>query len=439
MKNSPVGAGTLLIQPFSPASLRYIQDAAAPRNPARIDERKPGLMDARKKEIEQLDADFRRLEHQITAECVEIGRRAAAIAPPAVRTEEFAKYLNSSATLRRSIDAFRADIERIRALVRENETLTRETDEALQRRDQLLRERQSRFLELGAGAFALFRKLPDGAEFRPVFEELLRLETDVEKHLAELKELQDQEQSKGFFDKIKLKAKKVMVRGEMNRIDRAKTGAYEQAGAKIADTGFSRHAEGALRELFETTRERKAAADTIAAENERRLQQIETHRQELQRLEAQARPEDRVHDLERRIEGLLKELEVIYCWTGQLYLERDLRDELKDDSLAMKFEIVSGLRETIHQKRRQIDRLKAEGEIEEILKKEKDRRARRRQFEEEMRVKERQIGTIDIEINVGLRRLEELKRVVNGEAPYVDAPPLPPLPELYPPSEPTKT
>jgi hypothetical protein len=392
-------------------------------------------MDARKKEIEHLDADFRRLEHQITAECVEIGRRASAIAPPAVRTEEFAKYLNSAATLRRSIDAFRADIERIRALVRDNETLSHEMDEAQRRREQLLRERQSRFMELGAGSFGLFRKLPDGDEFRPFFEELLKLDADVERHLAELKELQDQEQSKGFFDKIKLKAKKVMVRGEMNRLDRAKTGAYEQAGAKIAETAFGRHAEGALRELFDSTRERKAAADALASENDRRLQQIETHGQELQRLDAKDRPEDRVHDLERRIEGLLKELEVIYCWTGQLYLERDLREELQDDSLAAKFEIVSGLRESIQQKRRQIDRLKAEGEIEEILRKEKERRSRRRQIEEEMRVKERQIGTIDIEINVGLRRLEELKRVVNGEVPYVDAPPLPPLPELYPPSE----
>ena len=123
---------------------------------------------------------------------------------------------------------------------------------------------------------------------------------------------------------------------------------------------------------------------------------------------------------------------------GQLFLERDLRDELKDDTLSAKYEIVAGLRETIHKKRQQIDRLKAEAEIEDILRREKERRARRRQIEEEMRVKERQIGTIDIEINVGLRRLEELRRVVNGEAPYIDAPPLPPLPELYPPSEPPK-
>ena len=390
-------------------------------------------MDSRRKEIEALDADYRRLEHQITAECVEIGRRSAAIAPATVRTEELAKYLNSAATLRRSIDDFRADIERIRALVQEISALSQALHESVVRREQILRERQSRFMELGAGAFAVFRKMADGLEYRPMFEELVKLDREVEERTSELKVLQEQE-SKGFFDKIKVKAKKVMVRGEMNRLDRAKTGAYEHAGAKIAETDFARHVEGALRDLFASLQERKNAADALGAENERRQRQIGTCREELKRLEAADRPDDRIRDLERRTEGLHKELEVIYCWTGQLFLERDLRNEIKDDTLAAKYEIVSGLRESVHKKKRQIDRLKAEAEIEEIVKKEKERRARRRQIEEEMRVKERQIGTIDIEINVGLRRLEELKRVVNGETPYVDAPPLPPLPELYPPS-----
>jgi hypothetical protein len=397
-------------------------------------------MDARRKEIEALDADYRRLEHQITAECVEIGRRAAAIAPATVRTEELAKYLNSAATLRRSIDDFRSDVDRIRALLQEIGALSQALQESGVRREQILRERQSRFMELGAGAFAVFRKMADGMEYRPMFAELVKLDKEVEERTAELKVLQEQEQSKGFFDKIKLKAKKVMVRGEMNRLDRAKTGAYEHAGARIAETDFARHAEGTLRDLFASLQERKAAADALGAENERRQRQIGTCREELKRLEAADRPDDRIRDLERRTEGLHKELEVIYCWTGQLFLERDLRTEIKDDTLSAKYEIVSGLRESVHKKKKQIDRLKAEAEIEEILKKEKERRARRRQIEEEMRVKERQIGTIDIEINVGLRRLEELKRVVNGETPYVDAPPLPPLPELYPPSgEPPKT
>jgi hypothetical protein len=291
-------------------------------------------------------------------------------------------------------------------------------------------------MELGAGAFSLYRKLPDAAAYRPLFDDLLKLDREVDERNAELKLLQDQESSKGFFDKIKLKARKVMVRGDINRLDRTKTAAYEQAGAKVAESDFSRHAEGSLRELFESIRDRKKAADEIDAQNEKRGAEIEAFRQELQQMEAADRVSERVRDLERRIEGLNKEIEVIHCWTGQLFLDRDLRSEFKDPELSSKVDAVIGLRTAIHQKRQAIDRLKAEGELEELQRKEKDRRARRKQLEEEMRVKERQIGTIDIEINVGLRRIDELRKVINGDMPYVDAPPLPPLPDLYPPIEP---
>ncbi|HLY72716.1 MAG TPA: hypothetical protein VKU80_01240 [Planctomycetota bacterium] len=393
-------------------------------------------MDARKKEIERLDADLRRLEHQITADCFDIGRRAAAAAPSAVNTEELAKYLNSAVTLQNSISGFHGDIERIRGLVLSLAALQKEVDDAVLRRDQILRERQSRFMELGAGAFSVFRKLPDGAAYRPLFEELLKIDKEVEERQQELQSLQEQEQSKGFFDKIKLKAKKVMVRGEISRLDRAKTSAYEHAGARIADTDFSRHADGTLRELFGSIRDRKAAADAILEDNARRQAEMEHQRLELQRLEAVDRAEERVRDLERRIESLGKELEVIHCWTGQLFLDRDIRHEIKDLALSERIDSVLNQREAIRQKRQAIDRLKAEGEMEELLRKEKERRARRKQLEEEMRIKERQISTIDIEINVGLRRIEELKRVISGEAGYVDAPPLPPLPDLYPPTEP---
>jgi hypothetical protein len=105
-------------------------------------------MEPRKKEIEHLEADLRRLDHQITADCVDLGRRAAAAAPTAVNTEELAKYLNSAVTLQNSISDFRSNIDRIHALVRDIDALNREIDAASRRRDQILKERQNRFLEL---------------------------------------------------------------------------------------------------------------------------------------------------------------------------------------------------------------------------------------------------------------------------------------------------
>jgi hypothetical protein len=269
-----------------------------------------------------------------------------------------------------------------------------------------------------------------------VFEEVLKLDAGGERRQEELRALEAEEQGKGFFEKLRLKARKVGLRGEISRLDQEKSAAYEAAGEKVAATDFSRHAEGALRLLFDSLEERRRAAEALAGENGRRAGEIEAGRRELKRLEADGRPEEKVREIEARIAGIQKELDVLHCWIGQLFLERDLRRELDDPNLAAKFEIVAGLRESIRKKRQQIDRLRAEIEIEEILRSEKEKRARRQQLEEDRRVKERQIGVLDLEINLGLRRLEELRKVVAGEAPYAEAPPLPPTPDLYPPGPP---
>jgi len=389
-------------------------------------------MDARRKEIEHLDSEVRRLEQQITQECVEIGRRVAGLDSRGVRHEELLKYLNSVDTLRRSAEGFRADIDRIRALSRQIEARSQEIDENARRREFILRERQARFVELGAGAFALFKALPEREPYRGYFEELLKLDLEIEHRHEELKALEAEEQGKGFFERLKLKARKVMLRGEISRLDREKTAAYEHGGAKVADSDLSRFAQGPLRQLFESVQERKRAADALAAESDRKVEEIEACRLELKRLEATERPEEKVRELEKRIDGMGKELDVMYCWTGQIFLERDLWREVTDGNLSAKVEIVAGLRESIRKKRLQVDRLKAELEIEEIVRQEKDKRSRRKQIEEEMRIKERQIGVIDLEINIGIRRVEELKRVLTGDAPYADASPFPPSPDFYP-------
>lgn len=396
-------------------------------------------MDARKKEIEHLDSEISRLEQQITAECVEIGRRLASLPLPGARSPELLKYLNSVATLRASVQGFRGDIDRIHTLTRQIEARGQEIDHNNRRRSELLHERQGRFVELGVGGFQVFKTLPEHERepYRPTFEELLRLDLESERRHEELRALEADEQARGgLFDKLKRNWHKLQLRGDISHLDKAKNAAYEQAGARIADSDFIRFLEGGpLRQLFEFAQERKRTAELLAQENDLKVEEIEAYRQELKRFGTDGQTDGKIKELERRIEGIQKELDVMHCWTGQLYFERDLRAEVGDATLAAKFELVAGLGESIRKKRQQIHRLKAELEIEDLVRKEKTLRARRKMLEEEMRVKERQIGVIDIEINLGLRRQEELKRVLAGEAPYNDAPPLPPTPDLYPTSD----
>lgn len=395
-------------------------------------------MDARRKEIDVLQGDVSRLEQQIAAECVEIGRRLAGLDRARLRHEELRKYLHSVDTLRHSIDGFNADINQVREKARRVEALARDVEDNRRRRDLLLKEREGRFMELGAGAFGVYKRLSDREPWRGLFDEVLKIDAEEERRREELKQIEAEEQGKGFFTKIKLKTRKVLLRGDLNRLDREKTRTYAHAGAKLAETEFGRLTEGPLRQLFEAVEEKRRQALALSADGDRKIEEIDAARAELKRLEAEGRSEERIKEIAGRIDGLLKELDVMHAWAGQLYLEKDLKAEMGDEALASKTGIVAGLRDTILKKRRQVDRLKAEIEIEEIDRAEREKRNRRRQLEEERRVKERQIAVLDIEINAGLKRVEELRRVLAGEVPYVDAPPLPPLPDLYAPGEPKK-
>src|SRR5688572_7099695 len=223
-------------------------------------------MDTRRKEIDVLEGDVKRLEQQIAAECVEIGRRLAGLDRARLRHEELLKYLNSVDTLRRSVDGFRADIEKIRDFDRRIETSAREVDDNRRRRDQLLREREAKFVELGAGGFGVYKRLTDREPWRGLFDDVLKIDAEEERRREELRAIEEDEKGKGFFEKLKLKTRKVLLRGDLNRLDRDKAAAYVKAGAKIAESDFGRLTDGPLLQLFEAVEDKRRQAAELSIE-----------------------------------------------------------------------------------------------------------------------------------------------------------------------------
>jgi hypothetical protein len=386
-------------------------------------------MDPRKKDVERLDAETAALEARIASECVEIGRALALLDRARFRNPELLKFLRSADGLVASAEGFRADIARVRDLDRHAKTLDREAADERRRREKLLAERSERLVELGAGSFALFGRLADKDPWRPIFEEVLKFDAESERRRQELTSIEEKEAKAGFFGKLRWKTRKFMLRGELSRIDRDKSAAYGRAGEKAEEAGFGKLAEGPLRQLYDALGERRRAAAEAAAAADRKASEAEGCRAELKRLEADADPETRVKEIERRIEGLARELGIMHGWAGQVFVEADLRPEAADSALSARYEIVAGLRGTIAERRRESGRLRAELEIESIRKVEKEKRARRRALDDERLAREREIAALDVEINAGLKRIEELGRVAAGEAPYREpAPPAPPAP-----------
>ncbi|MHC4608241.1 MAG: hypothetical protein ACYTAF_15130, partial [Planctomycetota bacterium] len=316
-------------------------------------------MASRKQTIEQLERETARLEQRITSECVEIGKRIAATPPDGVRQPELKKYLHNIRGLRRSIDDIRAQNTRLEELYRR----ARETGRAIEEGERLVRERTrkraSRLSDLGAGAYALYRRLDDRERYSAMFDEVLKLDTEIDKLSSDLAAVAEAEKKKGFFERLRLKTKKVMLRGNISKVEKQKLKAYARVGERVAESDFAARATGELASLFEDAAAKRRAIEDSGKENERRREELESLRAELKEHGCEDGVDARRKETDEHVRGVEKELEVMYCWTGQLYIERDLRREIPDDGIEAKFEIVGGMRESIRKHRGQVVKLRA--------------------------------------------------------------------------------
>jgi hypothetical protein len=388
-------------------------------------------LDPRRKETELLQEELERLGEQINAECAEIGRRLSEAGFGAHADGELHKYLKNIEALRATIEGCRGDIAQIKGTDARAEGLRRAIEENQKKIRALDKERESRYDEIGEAAYRKFKLLGDDPGYRALFGPLLKLDAEIDLRREELRKLEAQEADRGLIEKLlKFKTRKVVVRGSIRKIERQKRGAYAEVGRAVAASEFMQRLSAELAPVIEFMQERRRAADALAERNSALAGEATQAAEQLKRLGAADDPADGIRQIERRIEDLSRELRVMHCWAGQHFVERDLRAALHDDVLSAKFALIGGVRRTIQAKKRRIEVLRAEIEMDELLKKEKGLTARRKQIEEEIRVKERQANVMEIELSMGRRRMEELKRVIHEGQPYTEHSPEPRPPEL---------
>lgn len=395
-------------------------------------------MDARRKEIQSLEQEIAALEERIARECGDIGRRLADMEIPADAPQDLLKYLSNIRAMRRSAAAFHEDIRRITDLAHRAETLRREIEEHERLRRKLLAECEERYEEIGAAAYEVFRTSGDTIEHRDLFRQVMDLDDEIRRHEEAIKRVEEEERQAGFLERlIRHKGRKVVLRGAIHRAEKAKLKAFSDVGRRVVESEFARRIQDRAGPALEFVMQRRGQADQLAAQNAERAAELTRCEQELRDLGVATEPKDRIRDLEKSISEVERELGVLYVWAGQCFVDRDLRTTIRHEELESKCTLIGGIQKTIQEKRRRADALRAELETEAILENEKKLKARRKALEEELRVRERQIAVIDIEIHMGRQRLEELRRVIHEGAPYREPEPLPTPPDLYrPPGEP---
>jgi hypothetical protein len=372
-------------------------------------------MDGRKKEIRRREEALGRLERKIADEAASIGRccQAREGAPKALRT-----LLECSRSLQEAAEGFRRAAAEVRARVLDVERAEREAAEHARAGEAALKEAAEAYPALGLAAYARWRELPDPSPWAALFGDLERLRGRTEAAEAELRSLEHPAGLPGFFDRVKAKARALLLKADLSRCERRRREVAAEVGSRLAVSDFP---VDALAEVFARVREPRSRAAAHGADAARRLGEAREARAALVRLEALEDPSARIRDLEARIAAVAVERDAVHERAGRIAVDAGL----ETDSGAFR-----QLEEAAREQRRAIDRLKAEDELEAWERRERETRERRVRLDDEARLVHRRLSAADLELNAGILRAEELRRVIAGELPYVPVPPLPgPAPE----------
>ncbi|MBI4563151.1 MAG: hypothetical protein HY716_00455 [Planctomycetes bacterium] len=383
--------------------------------------------------MDQIEVKIAELEARVSEDYVEIGRALSALDRNAWRNDTLLKYLHNVDALRASAEGFQADIRTIHSTLERRERLETERRKIEHRVAEAERERRKTFAELAAASYALYKSLPQREKYRTFFEPAAREEAEQARLEADLQSLSAPDVPKGLFRRLRTLSRKLVLRGGLRRSRARRARAFEEIGTRLVETDFATYATGDLKLLFDADQDRRRTLDALRQDIDRNRKEATEVEELLRRHGVGTDVRVRLADLEKRITDVKRQLEVVYGWAGQLFVEHDLRAEAANDALSARVENVLALRRQIADKRAQVHRDKAAQEIESLEKREETLRRKRVKLDEELKIKEREIAEIEGEIRLGQRRIDELRRVVAGEAPYTKIPPAPP--DFYPPRQ----
>lgn len=366
-------------------------------------------MDPREKEIGVLEREIKDLETKLQDEMVEMGKLVTAAAQ-ARTVEKLAKYVTNVQTLQKSLEDLQRDISAIQATVARQQDLAARLAEATKKLKQAQTEYEQKAFDVGAGAYSVYKQLDNKAPYQQHFQEIARLDLEIERLQKEITALNEEEKGKGFLGKVVSKGKVMFLRSSVNKQSKQKLERFAEVGKTIITTDLVQHCSGELRYLFELMTQRKTEIETTTQEIAKLKSDQEAAAVELRKLGAEIDHRARIKELEKRIGDTRKELAMVYFWAGQAFVEGDSKDHLNDAALQGKSSLIFGLRGAIDEKRKRVDRLRVQIELDELEDQERTQARKKEQLESEIKTREVQIKSIDSELERTRKRIEELRR-----------------------------
>jgi chromosome segregation ATPase len=278
--------------------------------------------------------------------------------------------------------------------------------------------------QIGQAAFAAYRHevgpQAGGAggreEYEEIFGALIRQEEEIEDLESEQERLQTNVRSGNFFRIFKETGRSLYLKGLLSLKKKALSKSFGEAGRRFCDSGLAGAVDdpGVQRSLA-PYRENKRKLNTLGRQILKFKDEQAALWEELKGLGAEKSHQRRVRELEASIQRIEESLEDAFEGLGSLFKAKPLKPLSEEPEVARCLRQISRAEKSNVQHRKQIERLEAALQIEQLSRQRQSMEEKVARLEREIRSRQEEIGVLNDQIAETKTQSERLARTRGPE------------------------
>jgi chromosome segregation ATPase len=374
-------------------------------------------MKAREKEIFAIESQIASLESQIVSEFVEIGKTLISSGYSGGRSAEITAALERSSALSATVNQRKAEMKAVSERMEHLKTIA-DTLKANERKVKSVQsEIDSLHKEIGTAAFEAFKaKCKNKDKYREVFEDVLRVEEEVSKKQKEIEAVETEGKTKGFFGRVKDRANIYLIKAAIVKTEMGRGSALASVGSNILSSDFpsSVNDENLDKVLAVPLGHKRTIAEVTTSSESLRAQQATLQAEVSRLVGSDQNPVSKLKEWEKEVAAAEHEIASMFRSVGeQCYFQR-LFDEIGSQELNTHASTIQRLQGDIASRRNQIDSIKAAIELDHAVAECEQLKNRKQAVIAEIEAKQKEIETIEEQIDGNVKRQAELRKKIGG-------------------------
>jgi len=378
--------------------------------------------DTYRRAIAETQRAIQRNNAEIAAQLKKLGEHLSYREAAAFSEASMADVHGRIQELREQLPRSRQQVKRIVQCVGRSEELESELRELRAQAAEIEAQNDLICEEIGRVAFETFRRGDSaqgegrGQEYEEIFGSLIRQEQEIEDLEDDQERLQSHVRSGNFFRIFKETGRTLYLKGLLSLKRKALSKGYREAGRRFCESELAGATEdAALLRSLAPYRENKRKLGSLGKQIAKFKDEQASLWEELQGLGAEKSHQRRVRELEASIQRTEESLEDAFEGLGSLFRAKPVKGLAEDPEVARCLRVISRAEKGNAQSRKQIERLEAALQIEQLARQRQAMEEKTARLEREIRSRQEEIEALHEQIAEAKVQAEKLAKLRGPE------------------------